>query len=146
LTTYGIVQEFITDYWHGRVAQMLRGFSPEAAYMARRIKTRETLHAVWCRDMTALQLEANPALLPFAAEALAAFRMPGDSFAPDLRQRMPAWGVALEMDPEALLRGAVRLLHGSIPDVAAVGELVTDVAAKQGRRMGPLTGRQVQGR
>ena len=46
VTTFGMVQEYLTDNWHGLIARLLKRASPQAAYMANRIKRRETLVVV----------------------------------------------------------------------------------------------------
>jgi hypothetical protein len=68
-----MVQEYLTDNWHGLIASLLKEASPQAAYMATRIKRRETLHTAWYRDMTALQIEANPTYVTYVAEEVARF-------------------------------------------------------------------------
>ena len=55
MTTFGMVQEYLTDRWHGLIAQLLRPASPAAYQAVTLIKRRETLHTIWYRDMTALQ-------------------------------------------------------------------------------------------
>ena len=60
ITTFGMIQEYLTDSYHGLIAGMLRKSAPEAAHMVFRVKRRETLHAAWYRDMTAIQVESNP--------------------------------------------------------------------------------------
>ncbi len=80
LSTFGMIQEYLTDNWHGLVAlvaRLVKQASPDADCMPTRIKRRETLHTVWCRDPTALQVEANPADLHSVAEGTASFEMPG---------------------------------------------------------------------
>ena len=56
------------------------------------MKQRETLHTIWYRDMTALQLEANPRLLGHIAEALTSFEVAGlsPSFEVWLRKQLAA--------------------------------------------------------
>ena len=51
ITTFGMIQEYLTDNWHGLIAGLMKNSAPEAAYIANRIKQRETLHTVWYRDM-----------------------------------------------------------------------------------------------
>ncbi len=82
LTTYGAIQEYLTDHWHGMIGQMLRESAPYAARCANMIKRRETLHTVWYRDMTALQVEENPEMLGLVANTLTTFQMPGTRLVP----------------------------------------------------------------
>ena len=34
VTTFGMVQEYLTDHWHGLVARLLQQSAPQAGYMA----------------------------------------------------------------------------------------------------------------
>ena len=58
---------------------LLKGQAPEAAHMVFRVKKRETLHTLWYRDMTAIQIEANPHLVEDVATEILSFDMPGAS-------------------------------------------------------------------
>ena len=40
VTTFGMVQEYLTDHWHGLISRLLRPSMPEAAAMTARIKQR----------------------------------------------------------------------------------------------------------
>jgi hypothetical protein len=138
ITAFGMVQEYLTDHWHGRIAALLRQSSPEAAAMANQIKRRETIHTIWYRDMTALQLEANPALLPNVAEAVAHFHMPGTVLVPDLEAQVPRWLPALGTDFERLTRDLIRHLHALAGDTERSARLLLAIAEERGMRAGPL--------
>ena len=47
VSTFGMVQEYLTDHFHGLIANTLKPSLPEAARMAFEVKRRETLHMVW---------------------------------------------------------------------------------------------------
>jgi hypothetical protein len=145
LTTFGVVQEYLTDNWHGLVARLMKGAAPEAAYMANRIKQRETLHTVWYRDMTALQLEANPQLLPSVAESLIKFEMPGNTVAPAQQARAQEWLPMLGANFERITRDIVKLLYEIAGNTRTSGELVMEIAAQKGVSLGPLSARHLQG-
>ena len=56
LTTYGIIQEYLTDRWHGLISKLLKERAPYASHCVNLVKRRETLHMMWYRDMTAVQI------------------------------------------------------------------------------------------
>lgn len=138
LTAYGMVQEYITDHWHGLIGRLLRPAAPNAAHLANRVKQRETLHTIWYRDMTALQVEANPSLLRHVAEAAGNFEMPGKSLVPDLEPHVPRWLPLLGADFDQMARDLTRLLYRVAGDTRAAGRLVVQIAAERGTRVGPL--------
>jgi hypothetical protein len=139
LTTFGTIQEYLTDNWHGLVAKLMKKAAPEAAYMATRIKRRETLHTVWYRDMTALQVEANPSLLRSVAEGVVAFEMPGNALVPELQRRATEWLPKMGANFDQIARDMVRLLYESVGDTRRAGELLLEVAAAKGIALGPLS-------
>ncbi len=144
VTTFGIVQEYLTDNWHGLVANMLRTASPEAAYMATRIKRRETLHTVWYRDMTALQVEANPRLIRNVAEGLLKFEMPGNTLVPELQSSVSRWMPFMHADFERITRDLVRLVYETMSDTRRAGALLVEIAAEKGFTLGPVSPRTIQ--
>jgi hypothetical protein len=144
VTTFGIVQEYLTDNWHGLIATILKQASPEASYMATRIKRRETLHTMWYRDMVALQIEANPRLLPIVAEALLAFEMPGNTLVPHLQSRVPDWMPRMNADFDHITKELVRIVQSTLRDVRQTGELIVEIAAARGYKLGPISPRVVR--
>jgi hypothetical protein len=139
-----MVQEYLTDNWHGLIAKLLKQASPQAAYMATRIKRRETLHTAWYRDMTALQIEANPEYVGYVAQEVAGFRMPGNSLVPDLQSRVDRWLPLMGADFERIYRDLLRLLHQTLGNARLTGEFVVRMAAEKGVSLGPISVRQVQ--
>ena len=139
VTTFGIVQEYLTDNWHGLIANMLRSASPNAAYMATRIKRRETLHTVWYRDMTALQVESDPRLIKSVAEALLKFEMPGNTLVPDLQHSVGRWMPLMHADFDRISRDLVRLIYETMSDTRSAGALLMEIAAERGMRLGPVS-------
>jgi len=133
-----MIQEYLTDNWHGLVAQLLRRTVPNAARLANRVKQRETLHTLWYRDMTILQLEANPRLLVHVAEAVGNFEMPGKSLVPELEPEVPRWLPLLGNDFDQWARDMVRLLYQIAGNTKTAGRLIVEVAAQRGTRVGPL--------
>jgi hypothetical protein len=133
-----MIQEYVTDNWHGLISTLLRPTVPGAAHLAGRVKQRETLHTIWYRDMTALQLEANPRLLCHIAEAASSFEMPGKSLVPELEHEVPRWLPLLGNDFERWARDITRLLFQIVGDTRRAGQLVVSIAAQRGTRIGPL--------
>ena len=142
VTTFGMVQEYLTDNWHGLIAKLLKRASPQAAYMAYRVKRRETLHTLWYRDMTAIQVEANPSLVFHVADEAARFRMPGNSLVPELQAQSPRWLPLLGADMERILRDLLRLFHETLGSARLTGAFIVAIAAEKGVRVGPIQLRQ----
>jgi hypothetical protein len=138
VTTFGMVQEYLTDNWHGLIANLMKRASPEAAWMASRIKRRETLHTVWYRDMTALQLEAAPRLLPQVAQELANFRMPGNSLVPELQSQSERWLHLLGARLDRVFRDLLRLVHETVNDARLTGRIIVELAVEKGMSLGPV--------
>ena len=138
VTSYGMIQEYLADNWHGLIANMLRPTAPEAAYMVTRVKRRETLHTVWYRDMTALQLEAEPRFLRSMAEVVVGFRLPGNDLAPELQVHAERWLRLMGADFERVAADVVRLVYGTLNDVRPTGELLIEIAAQTGYSLGPV--------
>jgi hypothetical protein len=144
LTTYGMLSEYATDKWHGAIWRILREPCPPAAYMAARVKRRETLHRVWYRDMTAAQIAGNPNLARYVSEVMLTFRMPGSSLAPDLQKEAGRWLSLMEWDFEPAAREIGRMLEEVLADAGRLGRLLVTIAAERGEKLGPLSASQVQ--
>ncbi len=141
LTTFGLMQEYLTDHWYGLIAHLVHPAAPEAALMVARVKKRETLHTVWYRNMTAIQVESNPRLLGPLAETLAKFSMPGNALVPELQGRATAWLPKMGGDFQHMARDMVRLIHESTGDVKRMGRVLVDIAAHKGYHHGPVSAR-----
>lgn len=144
VTAFGMVQEYLTDNWHGLISKLFREASPDASYMALRIKRRETLHTVWYRDMTALQVESNPRFVRYVAEEIANFKMPGNSIVPELQAEGVRWLQLMNADFDRIFQDLLRLIQETLTSVRQTGELVVALAAEKGIRIGPLSARQVE--
>ncbi len=139
ITTFGMIQEYLTDNWHGLIADLLKSSSPAASHIANRIKQRETLHTIWYRDMTALQVEANPHLIQHVGEALVGFRMPGQELLPALQNRVPGWLPSMNANFDLMTKDLVRHIHGSLGDsLHNSGELLVSIAAERDMKLGPV--------
>jgi hypothetical protein len=144
MTTFGMIQEYLTDSWHGLISNLLRHSSPEAALMVRRIKRRETLHTVWYRDMTALQVEGNPHFVDDIADQVHQFHMPSMSLVPELHTQGVRWQQLMGADFERLFRDLFRFVQETLQNVRLTGRLVLRLAAAKNVNLGPISGRQLE--
>lgn len=138
VTAFGMLQEYLTDHWHGLLRGALRADAPAAAAIIGRVKGRETLHTMWYRDMTALQIEAEPAFVGHVAEVLIFFQMPGSFVAPQLEAQVPRWLRSLGADRERMVEDMARLLYQVCDDPQRAGRLLLRVADERGARLGPV--------
>lgn len=91
LTMFGMIQEELTDGWYTLLRRLVQKSSPVAAQGVTQVKKRETLHRVWYGDMTTIQVIHNPRLIPFIADALARFLLPGNKLVPGLEAQAERW-------------------------------------------------------
>ncbi len=138
LTAYGVIQEYLTDNWHGMISRLLREQAPFAARCVSAVKRRETLHTVWYREMTALQVEENPEMLSMVADTIQSFQMPGTSLVPQLGSRALEWMGKVNMDFARIARDLVRNFHEAAGAMKRTGQLFVDLAARRGARVGPV--------
>ena len=136
VTTFGMVQEYLTDHWHGLISKILRPSMPGAAAMTARIKQRETLHMIWYRDMTAIQVESNPDFVHNVAYELNHFRLPGNSLIPELQAKAEGWLPLMGADFDQIVRDMVRLLHNCARTPEGLGRLVFDLGSWKNRKLG----------
>ena len=144
LTAYGMLSEYATEKWHGAIWHMLRESCPRAAYMAARVKRRETLHRVWYHDMTAAQIDSDPGVARYLSEVLLTFRMPGASLVPELQREAGRWLVLMQWDFEPAARELGRMLQEVLGDSGRLGRLLITLAAQRGEQLGPLSAHHVQ--
>jgi hypothetical protein len=107
------------------------------------VKRRETLHTIWYRDMTALQIEGDPRFVTYVGEELARFRMPGNSLVPDLQERAEGWLPRLGGDFERITKDVIRLGHETLRSTRLTGEMLAGFAATKGIKIGPFSARQL---
>jgi hypothetical protein len=144
VTTFGMVQEYLTDHWHGLISRLLRPSMPGAAIMTARIKQRETLHTVWYRDMTAMQVEANPEFVTEVAEELNHFRLPGNSLVPQYQSEAERWLPLMGADFTRVVRDMVRLLHSTAGSPEQLGRLAFELASWKDARLGVLRPQHIE--
>ncbi len=145
VTTFGMIQEYLTDNWHGLIGRLVRPASPLAAYASNLVKKRETLHTIWYRDMTALQVEADPRFATYLGEELANFRMPGNSLVPEFQAQAQNWLPPLGADFSHIVKDVLRLLHETLGSTRLTGEMIIAFAATKGIALGPFSARQLRG-
>lgn len=135
VTTFGMVQEYLTDHWHGLISRILRPSMPEASAMTARIKQRETLHMMWYRDMTAIQVESNPDFVHNVAYELNHFRLPGNSLIPELQSQAERWLPLMGADFDRIVREMVKLLHACAGSPTGLGRLALDLGSWKDRKL-----------
>lgn len=138
LTTYGIIQEYLTDNWHGMISQLLKPSAPYAARCASMVKRRETLHTTWYRNMTAIQLEENPEMLGLVANTVLSFQMPGTRLVPEFGPRSLEWMSKANVDFPRVARDFVRNFQQVAGTMKRAGQLFVELASKRGVRIGPV--------
>ena len=145
LTTFGMIQEFLTDNWYGMIASLFQNKAPEAARMATRVKRRETLHYIWYKDLTAVQVQADPGLLPLVAHAVTSFSMPGGSLVPQYQSRVLSWMKPAGTDFQRNAREMIRQMYEIAGDSKHAGQLLIDIAVASGISIGALSSSRLQG-
>lgn len=139
LTTFGVVQEELTDNWYGLIINILQKRSPDAAKLVSQVKKRETLHTVWYKDMTALQVADNPDLVYSVADALDRFQMPGNKLVPELQEQATTWISRMKGDFKQMEKDMARLIFGSVgQEVRRLGLVLVELAAKRKVKAGPI--------
>jgi hypothetical protein len=144
LTTYGVIQEYLTDHWHGLISRLMKPSAPFAAHMANQVKARETLHTLWYRDMTAIQVEEDPEVLGLVADTVLSFKMPGNELVPEYQARALHWMPQLGVDYGRVARELVRNFSHIAGGVRRTGELLIEIAVRRGYAIGPLPPRAAQ--
>ncbi|MDA1035451.1 MAG: hypothetical protein O3B65_01055 [Chloroflexi bacterium] len=144
LSTYGTVQELLTDNWHGLIAKLLKPKAPYAAHCANLIKRRETLHTVWYRDMTAVMVEENPELISLVGKTLTNFQLPGTMLIPQYGGQALPWMQAMNMDFGHLAKELIRNFAESAGTVKRSGMLVVEMAIHRDYPIGPFPSRFVK--
>jgi hypothetical protein len=96
------------------------------------------------RDMTALQVEANPLWVAHVADEVARFRMPGNSLVPELQSQASRWLPLMGADFDRIMKDLLRLVHETLGSSARMtGEFVVTLASEKKVRIGPFSGRHL---
>jgi hypothetical protein len=144
ICTFGMVQEYLTDHWHGLISKLLKPAAPQAAALTFHIKQRETLHMIWYRDMAAMQVAANPEMAHHVTYELLKFRLPGNSLIPELQSRAADWLPKMGADFAQVARDLIRHLHAIVASEKALGRLVVELAQEKDFGLAKLKGPQVR--
>jgi hypothetical protein len=131
VSTFGMVQEYLTDHFHGLIADTLKPKLPEAAHMTYEVKRRETLHMVWYRTMTAIQVAAQPDLVENVAFEIARFQLPGNSLIPELQSQAERWLNLMGADIGRITRELGRLMYQVTESPRLFGQLVMETIDKK---------------
>ncbi len=142
--TFGMVQEFLTDHYHGLIAKLLKPAAPRLAKMTFHIKQRETLHMVWYRDMAAIQVAANPELVHDVAYELAKFQLPGNSLIPELQAKAVDWLPKMGADFTQLTKDLLRHIYLITGSPKQMGRLAVDISQMKDYGLGMLKGPQIK--
>lgn len=138
LTTYGIIQEYLTDNWHGLIGKLLKPAAPHAAHCANLVKRRETLHTVWYRGMTAVQVEENPEMIGMVADTMLSFQMPGTRLTPQYGSRALEWMHKVDTDFSRVAKDLVRNFGEVTGTVRRSGQMLMEMAVRRGYPIGPF--------
>lgn len=138
LATFGMIQEQLTDQWHGLIANLVKPAAPHAAHIANRVKGRETLHTMWYREMAAISIAGDPGRLDNVATAIMGFKMPGNQLVPELQGQALRWMPHLGVDFALVAKDLVRNFSEVAGSPRRSGELLTEVASRRGFSVGPI--------
>ena len=135
LTTYGLIQECITDYWY----ELQRAFFPSSSNTAKiigKVKGREALHTVQFRSLTALQLEADPFLLKEVIHAIKSFEMPSNHIpnVSAIEAKTQTWIPKMNGSVLKLLERIITHLHIALQDKEKLGKVLTEYASSKEQR------------
>jgi hypothetical protein len=144
VTTFGMVQEYLTDHFHGLIGKLLKTSLPEAAYMAFEVKRRETLHMVWYRTMTSIQVAAQPELVDSVSFELANFRLPGNSLIPELQSQAERWLKLMGADFARVTKELARLMYQTVESPKLFGQLIVDVVDRKDLVSGAIKPRHLR--
>jgi hypothetical protein len=142
--TFGMVQEYLTDHYHGLIAKLFKPAAPLAAKMTFHIKQRETLHMIWYRDMAAVQVAANPQFVHDVSYELARFRLPGNSLIPELQARAVEWLPKMGTDFTQLTKDLIRHIYAITGSEKQMGRLAVDIASQKDYGLNMLKGGHIK--
>ena len=135
LTTYGTLQECITDYWY----ELQRDFFPSqsrTSTILSKVKGREALHTVQFRDLTAIQLESDPYLIDEIIPAVINFKMPGNHIPPvqEIESRTQALLPRMGGDVTELLKRIINHIQAMLGNKDVLGKLLMTYASNSEKR------------
>lgn len=131
VSTFGIVQELLTQNYHGKIAGVLKPHAPGASHLVSRITAREGVHRTQYARLTSVQISHNPANIRDAAKALAEFTLPGKYVAPKQQEHATRYTQLIGTDPEKLIRSVGKTLHEVTNDPGVTGQIALEVAIRR---------------
>lgn len=143
ISDFGWKQEYLTDNYHGLIANWLAKHSPDPARIVRRVKQRETLHDHWYRGMTLEQVSQNPNNLVAVAADNISFHLPGGDLIPHLQMNAGRFLRILDADFPGIEKDIITILHDTAGGSANAGRLILEIARQKGEVIGPLRADQV---
>ena len=135
LTTYGMLQECITDYWYELQGQFFPRTSNTSKVISK-VKGREALHTVQFRHLTALQLEADPSLITEVIHAVNKFQMPSNHIplVKEIEEKTQEMIPRMNGEVITLLRRIIRHLNVALNDKDMLGKLLAEYATSREQR------------
>ena len=129
LTTFGLFQECITDYWYDLQASLFPASSNPKKVLLK-IKGREALHTVQYRDMTALQLEDDPGLLEPCLYTTAHFEMPGNkiSLVSEYESKAQKWIPLMGGSVSELLKKIIIHVQKLTDDPSVIAKIIFGIS------------------
>ena len=135
LTTYGMIQECITDYWY----ELQRGFFPDKSNTSKvlsLVKGREALHTVQFRDLTAIQIEHDPGLIQEVIFAIVNFQMPANHIPliTEIESKTQEWIPRMNGDITELITKIIGNIHTALNDKAMLGKIILQYASQSDKK------------
>ena len=135
LTTYGMIQECITDYWY----ELQRGFFPGESNTSKvlsLIKGREALHTVQFRDLTAIQIENDPKLIEEVAFAVINFKMPANHIpiVKGIESKTQGWIPKMNGNTTELITRVIANIQQSLNDKAMLGRIILQYSSREDKK------------
>ena len=136
LTTYGLIQECITDYWY----ELQRSFFPSKSYTAKaigQVKGREALHTVQFKTLTAIQLEQDPLLLELIIQTIKNFQMPANHIptVSSIEHRTQSWIPHMNGSIYELLKRILSNIYAVLQDKGLFGKILLEYASESEQRI-----------
>jgi len=136
LTTYGMLQECVTDYWYKLQANIFP-VNSKARKALLKVKGREALHTFQFRNLTAFQLEDDPGLLEPFLETISNFEMPGNHI-PNVKEyekRAVEWIPYMNGTVFEQLKRIIKNLYNVLDDPMNFGKLMLEYANSREMRL-----------
>ncbi len=136
LTTYGLIQECITDYWY----ELQRSFFPPTSNTSKAIglvKGREALHTVQFKTLTAMQIEQDPLLLELIIDTIKNFQMPANHIPTisHIEHQTQNWIPHMNGSVYELLKRILGKIYDALQDTSLFGRILLEYASESEQRI-----------